>query len=211
MNVTLSMTGEQHARLQERLFPADGKEAAAIMLCGRRAGTDRHRLLVKNVHLVPHESCTVHSPLSIAWPTDLMVPWLEQANRSGLSVVKIHSHPGDYARFSNQDDQSDAEPSPALTAGSSPASHTPASIMLSDGRISAGRSMLLRSLLRSRPSPWWVTTSTCGALTILPKDAQKSRSHFSPSDMHRPLAKAPPEDSADFQLGSLDAQARAVS
>jgi hypothetical protein len=135
MNVTLSMTGEQHARLQEHLFPPDGKEAAAIMLCGRRAGTDRHRLLVKNVHLVPHESCTVRSPLSIAWPTDLMVPWLEQANRSGLSVVKIHSHRGDYARFSNQDDQSDADLFPCIDGWIESSVPHASVIMLSDGRI----------------------------------------------------------------------------
>ena len=34
--VTLTLTGDQHDHLQSFLFPGDGKEAVAIMLCGRR-------------------------------------------------------------------------------------------------------------------------------------------------------------------------------
>jgi len=109
MDVTLSLSGAQHLLLRNHLFPGDGKEAAAIILCGHRAGRSRHRLLAQKIHLIPHNVCLERSPVSIEWPTDLMVPWLEEADRRGLSVVKVHSHPGDYTRFSPQDDASDGD------------------------------------------------------------------------------------------------------
>jgi Prokaryotic homologs of the JAB domain len=38
-----------------------------------------------------------------------MEPWLQEADRQSLSVVKVHSHPGGLADFSEQDDRSDAD------------------------------------------------------------------------------------------------------
>ena len=54
--VTLSMTGDQHARLRKFLFPGDGKEAIAIALCGRRDGERRHRLTVRAIEEIPCEA-----------------------------------------------------------------------------------------------------------------------------------------------------------
>ncbi len=44
MHYALRFTGEQHAQLQSHLFPGDGLEAAALVLCGRRDGDERHVL-----------------------------------------------------------------------------------------------------------------------------------------------------------------------
>ena len=35
------------------LFPGDGREAVAILLCGRRDGDRRHRLVVRDIHGIP--------------------------------------------------------------------------------------------------------------------------------------------------------------
>ena len=43
--VTLAFSGDQHEHLKSFLFPGDGNEAVAILLCGRRAGDRRHRLV----------------------------------------------------------------------------------------------------------------------------------------------------------------------
>lgn len=106
--VNLRMTGRQKATLYAHLFPADGREAVAVTLCGRRGGGDRHCLSVSRLVLIPHHECDRRRD-SIQWPTDRLVPLLEEAGRLGMAVVKIHSHPGGYDRFSAFDDASDRE------------------------------------------------------------------------------------------------------
>lgn len=105
--VTLSLTAEQHDLLRHFLFPNDGKEAVAIALCGRRAGDRRHRLVVREIHKIPYEACAERTALQVTWPTNLLEPLLERAEVERLSVVKIHSHPGGYAAFSDTDDVGD--------------------------------------------------------------------------------------------------------
>jgi hypothetical protein len=105
--VSLSMTGDQHDRLKQFLFPADGKEAVAIVLCGRRDGDRRHRLVVRAIEEIPLSACK-RTAMQITWPTDLIAPLLDRATDERLSVVKIHSHPGSYAAFSGTDDEGDS-------------------------------------------------------------------------------------------------------
>lgn len=112
--VMLSMTGDQHAALKQHLFPGDGKEAAAIALCGRRAGNHRHRLVVQEIYGIPYNICSVRSPVQVSWPTEQIEPWLEKAEQRGLSIVKIHSHPTGYPDFSETDDIGDRKFLPAV-------------------------------------------------------------------------------------------------
>jgi hypothetical protein len=113
-DVTLSLTGEQHERLRAFLFPGDGKEAAAIALCGRGAGKYRHRILVHELHEIPYEACSERSPYRVTWSTDVIAPLLDKAEKKGLSVVKFHSHPGHYPKFSETDDAGDNVLLPAI-------------------------------------------------------------------------------------------------
>lgn len=106
---SLSFTESQHQALQQHLFPGDGKEAVAILLCARREGERRHRLLVRDLHIVPYSMCTARTPARVTWPTELIEPWLEKAVKDRLSVMKIHSHPGGLRRFSETDDDADRE------------------------------------------------------------------------------------------------------
>ena len=111
--VSLSMTGDQHDRLKQFLFPADGKEAVAIVLCGRRDGDRRQRLVVRAIEEIPLSVCN-RTPMQITWPTDLIAPLLDRATDERLSVVKIHSHPGGYAAFSGTDDEGDSRLLPMI-------------------------------------------------------------------------------------------------
>src|SRR5579863_5563909 len=106
--VTLALSGDQHEHLKSFLFPGDGKEAVALLLCGRRAGDRRHRLVVREIHGIPYEDCSVRTPMRITWPPDYIAPMLERAAEEGLSVVKVHSHPTGYAAFSLVDEKGDA-------------------------------------------------------------------------------------------------------
>lgn len=105
--ITLTMTSSQHHQLMRHLFPGDDKEAVAVLLCGRREGEHRHRLVVRVVELVPHAACSVRRKDRVTWPPEIMTPWLERATAERLSVMKVHSHPGGYAAFSETDDIGD--------------------------------------------------------------------------------------------------------
>lgn len=133
--VTLSLTGAQYAQLRTTLFLSDGKEAAAIALCGRRAGKHRHRLLVREIHAVPLEFYSHRSTEGITWSTDWLTPLLDKAEKQGFSVVKIHSHPGGYAAFSEIDDVGDRQLMPAIRGWVEADIPHASVIMLPDGQM----------------------------------------------------------------------------
>lgn len=106
--VSLSLTEDQFAALQAHLFPGDGLEAVAFLACGRARGPDRERLVVREVLPIPHERCN-RTPVFIQWNAEDIETLLYRAEIEGLSLVKVHSHPGGYPQFSEIDDASDAE------------------------------------------------------------------------------------------------------
>ena len=130
---TLTLTARQHAELMRHLFPNDGCEAVALVLCGRRRGSQRHRLLVRRIVPVPYEVCSVRLPDRVTWSTDILPPLLEEATRFGLAIVKIHGH-RDFPRFSETDNGSDRALFPSIHAWTEDGPHASA-IMLGDGRI----------------------------------------------------------------------------
>jgi hypothetical protein len=114
MNVILRLTGKQHQQLQHHLYPGDNNEAVAILLCGRRKGLQRHCLSVIEVVPIPYTECSVRKPDLIIWSTTSLKPLLDRATNDNLALVKVHSHPGGYAAFSQVDDKSDQELFPSI-------------------------------------------------------------------------------------------------
>ena len=57
---TLALGGTVHGKIRRHLFPSDGLEASAILICSRTPGP-RLRFLVRDVILVPY---TASLPLS---------------------------------------------------------------------------------------------------------------------------------------------------
>ncbi len=132
---TLTMTAAQRDALKAHLFPGDGKEAAALLLCGRRDGARRQCLLVREVYPVPYAACTRREVDSISWPIEWMDDLVDEAAARGLSLVKVHSHGVGYNRFSKADDASDALLFPglhALVEGGSPHASV---VMTGDGAL----------------------------------------------------------------------------
>lgn len=78
-----------------------------IALCGRRDGLSGPTLVLREVHPIPYDVCSIRAPDAVAWPVSWLDPLLEKARLEKLSVVKFHSHPTDYRRFSETDDRSD--------------------------------------------------------------------------------------------------------
>jgi hypothetical protein len=134
MAVTLTMTESQHGDLMRHLFPDDGCEAVAVALCGRAAGSDMHRLLVRRLELVPYSACSVRRPDCVTWPTDLLVPLLTEAAKYDWALVKIHGH-RHYDRFSTVDDESDRQLFPSVYAWTDSAAPHASVIVMDDGRV----------------------------------------------------------------------------
>ncbi len=136
---TLCVSGRDHAELRGHLFPGDGKEAAAVLLC-RDAGLQRGRLLVVESHPVPYEACAVRRPDRITWPGEALAAALDAAEQNGLSIILLHSHPGGLLDFSFADDESDQLTMSSIYGGwtgQDPRAGHGSAVMVPDGRILA--------------------------------------------------------------------------
>jgi hypothetical protein len=114
MKTSLSLTIDQQTILKSHLFPQDGKEAVAIVLCGRYVGQDSHRLLAHRIELVPYDYCSIRTPSQVTWSTDILIPLLEQAARRGMGILKIHGHPQGFPQHSEVDDEADQQLFPSI-------------------------------------------------------------------------------------------------
>lgn len=130
-----NLTANQHELLRQHLFPGDGKEAIAIILCGRAAKSAGLRGMVAHeILLLPYENCERESGY-IRWPTLLAWSLIERALAEGMSIAKIHCHPGGEEYFSGLDDNSDDEFFNSLLGWSNGEGYHASLIMLPDGRI----------------------------------------------------------------------------
>lgn len=135
----LRMTGRQYSTLAEHLFPGDGLESVAILLCGRRHDVHEHILAVQHCEFIEHDLCQ-RGRDSVKWTTVGLTGLLDEAARAGLAVVKVHSHPGGSDKFSLTDDKSDREFFESVfTWADSDAMHASV-IMVADGSM-FGRSI----------------------------------------------------------------------
>lgn len=103
---TLAFAGAQHRSAQAHLFPGDGREAAAILLCAATPGP-RLKLVVREVIRVPHAACGQRERDAISWPGLYLEQAIDRGEAEGLTIILLHSHPGGLFAFSDIDDRSD--------------------------------------------------------------------------------------------------------
>lgn len=108
MQYQLRISGKHYNNLKQHLLPGDGKEAVAFALCGRHENEDFSILLIHKLLLLRYTECE-RAVDSIKWKTEQIIPFLEEAAKSKMAVLKIHSHPGGFSQFSEIDDLSDNE------------------------------------------------------------------------------------------------------
>ncbi len=132
--VSLTLTKGQHAALHAHLFPGDGLEAVSLLLCGRRRGVYRHRLVVQKIFNVPYEQCSVRTPNRVTWSTQAVPEILNEAVKNGLGVVKIHGHDL-YRAFSEVDNASDRALFPSVYAWTGSQDPHASAIMMADGQV----------------------------------------------------------------------------
>ncbi len=137
MTYKLRMTGRQHAALRSHLLPGDGNEAVALALCGRRSGQKIDILMIHRIVPIPYEECSVRRPDQITWRTDRLEPLLAEAAKKGMALLKIHSHPGSYDRFSQVDDLADRDLFASIYTWLDDGLPHMSAILLPDGRIIA--------------------------------------------------------------------------
>lgn len=137
MPISLRLTAEQHARIREHLYPGDGCEAVALALCGRSTDGERTSFSVHEILPVPYAEYSERTSVSVRWNVGVGLPLFQKAAQRRMAVLKIHSHPSGYERFSEWDDASDSQLLGGLSNWTdSPSTHLSA-FMLPDGRITA--------------------------------------------------------------------------
>lgn len=105
---TIAVAGVHHDAARAHLFPGDGLEAAAILLCARGPGS-RSRYVIRDMIPVPYADCLVRGRDRISWPGAWVERAIDRGESDGLAIVLLHSHPGGLLDFSDLDDGSDRE------------------------------------------------------------------------------------------------------
>lgn len=104
--IHLKMTERQHSSLKNHLFPGDSLEAVSLASCGRFCHEGREFFFVYEIFHIDHSLCERKEDF-VSWPTGVADEFLEKSTEKGLAIVKFHSHPGYYRKFSHIDDESD--------------------------------------------------------------------------------------------------------
>jgi hypothetical protein len=112
---TLVLPQKTNEQLRKHLFPGDGLEAAALLVCAQ-VGTRRKKLLGQEIIAVPHDCC-VRKPDSMSWPGEYVEAAIDRADPKGAVVIAVHSHPGGLYAFSRTDDDSDVALMKSLQEG----------------------------------------------------------------------------------------------
>lgn len=116
IEVTARMARKAFDRLYDHLFPGDGDEHGAVLLCGVQRTGKRMRLLVRQVVLAEEGTDFV---LSRRGYKELTAPfvakWARYCAERGLAYIAVHNHfDGDRVSFSGNDLASHERGYPAL-------------------------------------------------------------------------------------------------
>lgn len=114
MAIELKISEPNLMTLHKHLFPGDGKEGVAFILCGQHFDKDRVIILAHKVVPIPYDRCEIRERDTVKWKTETLPTILDEALKKGLSVVKVHSHPEGYESFSELDDESDEQLFPSI-------------------------------------------------------------------------------------------------
>jgi hypothetical protein len=154
MTNSITLTADQHTVLQKQLFPGDGFESAAILIC-RFCGPSKERMIVSQILNVPDAMCARRTRSFISWPGGCIENAIDQAEQNGDAIILTHSHPGGMLSFSDVDDKSDVNSMPSLFAAiEADGFHHGSAIMIPDGSMKArlynsgGRSLSIQFIMK---------------------------------------------------------------
>lgn len=135
----LVLTQNQHRRLRKHLFPGDGRESVAIMLCHRATGSYGMRLMAGEYIFIPADDCSNRTTTRVEWPVTehLTADKISNIDSRGLSIMTIHSHPEGCEEFSGIDNKNDRRLFGAMTHWFDDGRPNGSAIMMPDGKIIA--------------------------------------------------------------------------
>jgi hypothetical protein len=102
---TLVLLDGAAEQLRRHLFPGDGLEAAALLLCPQ-VGERRNKLLGREIIPVPYDRCK-RAVDFITWSGEYVEEAIDRAAQRDDAIIAVHSHPGGLYAFSSADDESD--------------------------------------------------------------------------------------------------------
>jgi hypothetical protein len=135
MELQLRVSGFHYEVLKQHLLPIDGQEAVAVALCGRYRDSESEILLIHDLSLIPYDDCNSREPDLLQWSTVRIQHYFERIGKVDLALLKIHSHPGGYDKFSRTDDISDHEFFGSAFGWSISDKPHASAVMLPDGKI----------------------------------------------------------------------------
>ncbi len=105
MRTTMTILERHLEELVGIVFSVPECEGAAYLLCRRSHTGDEQRLLVREVVPVRPEDYLVREPFRLSINSDSYARVAKRAAAERLSILFVHSHPGGYEEFSDQDDR----------------------------------------------------------------------------------------------------------
>lgn len=106
--IKIRLTERQKNQIYSHLYPGDGLEAACLAICGRAGTAEEEIMIFQEIILIPYEKCT-RTEVNVTWSTDIVEPYMDKIDKEDLALIKLHSHPNGYNRFSQFDDESDVD------------------------------------------------------------------------------------------------------
>ena len=137
MDYRLRFTARQHDMLRRHLFCGDGRESAALVLCGRAAASDADSLCARRIIEIPNDACVERTENRVIWPSRFIDAVLPEVARRGLAILKVHSHPAGYPAFSTFDDTADRSFLGSVHSVLEDGRPHGSAVMLPDGRVFA--------------------------------------------------------------------------
>ncbi len=102
---SVAISASDHEFLRQRLFTNDGKENAALLVCGVADTEQKHELLVREVVLVPKDAYTQRLSDHLEVAPRSINSVVDKCMKKGFGIMTVHSHPmSDAAHYSRSDD-----------------------------------------------------------------------------------------------------------
>lgn len=105
MRYSLTLQNEEFLRLHEATFSIPNSEGAGYLLCGQSVTKDEFRLLGREVVPVAADHYVIRKPDFLSVSSASYTQVAKRARNENLSIVFVHSHPGGFLDFSEQDDR----------------------------------------------------------------------------------------------------------
>ncbi|SRR6266702_4123177 len=102
---SVAITRSDYEFLRRSLFTSDGKENAALLVCGIVKTNEKQELLVREVVPVPSDAYTERLSYHLEIAPRFINSVIDKCVRKGFGIITTHSHPtSDAAHYSSSDD-----------------------------------------------------------------------------------------------------------